>query len=341
MDTVKRGSEYSLPYSEYQSLLIAVTKAGCFKSTLKQHAFTFFAAVVGLCLSFYILTLTDVLWIQLINAFIAAFFTVQLGLLGHALSHSQVFESERVNRVLAVLVWGLGCGLSEGRWFFKHSVHHRSPNHIGQDPDLEIPFVFSDEQAGLRSDFQKKYLFPYQHILFWIGLWFVYPYNILNSMRYLFSDMTWRSAVEMILIFIHYIVAIKVTFLFLPTTTAVIFNLAALLFMGIYVGSAFAPNHKGEDMLSPNKKHNWVHQITLTRNIAPSPIISYVLSGIECQIEHHLFPTMPRFAYPRAREIVKDYCEKNNIPYHETSWIGSLQQIHNSLKDEACSFRSR
>jgi fatty acid desaturase len=286
------------------------------------------------------LTLSDSLLLQIINAVVFGFFSVQLGLIGHDLSHGGVFTSKKLNRWLAILVWSLGCGLSEGRWFYKHNAHHENPNHIGHDPDLEIPFVFSHEQALERPDFYKKWVFPYQHITFWFGLWFVYPYNILNSMRFLFSNHSLRSIIEILLMAIHFILLFGATLFFLPFTTAIIFNLIIFLVMGIYMGLIFAPNHKGEDMLEAEATYNWVHQITLTRNIKPGIFVSYFLGGLEHQIEHHLFPTMPRFRYQEARKIVRAFCHQQNIPYHETTWLESMRQIHASLREESRAWRT-
>ena len=88
-------------------------------------------------------------------------------------------------------------------------------------------------------------------------------------------------------------------------------------------------------MLEHDKTYNWVHQITLTRNIYPSFLVSYFLGGLEHQVEHHLFPNMARYKYAEARKIVEAFCVEKNIPYHQTTWLESLKQIHESLKDDA------
>lgn len=339
MNPEKRGGEYTLPLSEYEKLVAEVAAAECFKRTYLAHTLVSLVTLTGLGLSAYVITTTDTLWIQLLNACVAAFFTVQLGLLGHDLSHDGVFASKKKNDLWALVVWGIGCGLSEGRWFSKHNAHHRSPNHIGNDPDVDIPFIFSHEQASLYPAFYHKYLFPYQEYLFWVGVWFVYPYNILNSMKFLFREFSWRSATEIFLMLTHFTLTFGFTFWFLPISTAILFNLTVMLAAGVYMGMIFAPNHKGEDMLTPEEEHNWVHQITLTRNLIPSPVVSYFFGGLDRQVEHHLFPTMSRFQYHRAQEIVRGFCAEKNIPYKETTWLESLRQIHSSLKEEAQHWR--
>lgn len=339
MNNLQRGRAYTLPPAAYQKLLSEVTAAGCFSRTYRAYTFNLVFAFVGLLFSAYLITATNTIMLLIISACFAAFFSVQLGLLGHDLSHNAVFHSRKSNQLFALLLWGLGCGLSEGRWFSKHNAHHQAPNQIGHDPDLEIPFVFSSEQAASRSTFSKQYLFPNQHYLFWIGLWFVYPYNIFNSMRYMFHDLSWRSLTEITLLIIHFVITIGFTFWFLPPVTALFFNLLVFILIGLYMGILFAPNHKGEDMLLPTQQHNWVHQITLTRNLTPSPLVSYVFGGLEYQIEHHLFPTMSHFHYRTAQPLVQRFCVKNNIPYKEATCWSSFHEIHTSLRTEAHHWR--
>lgn len=325
----------TLPIEKYEQLKKALTEAGYFKRTYKKHVAVFLIAVMGILCSALIITITESIWVQSLNAIFAGFFAVQLGLLGHDLSHASVFKSAKKNQFSASLLWGLGCGLSESRWFSKHNAHHQAPNHIGHDPDVDIPFVFSHEQAILRSPFYQKYIFPHQYILFWIGIWFVYPYNILNSMRFLFKNINPRALAEIVFILIHFTVLFTFTFWFLPLVTALLFITLYFLTIGVYMAMVFAPNHKGEAMIAPEQEYNWVYQISLTRNITPSFLSSYIFGGLDYQIEHHLFPDMSRFYYARASVLIKEFCQKEGIPYHETSWVTSLVQIHQSLKAEA------
>lgn len=335
MDAPTKNPLKTLPLYEYEKLKKACLEAGYFKRTYRRHAIVFFIAIAGILFSAWIITLTDNLYIQTLNAMLAGFFVVQLGLLGHDLSHGGIFSSAKRNKIFASLLWSLGCGLSESRWFSKHNAHHQAPNHIGSDPDVDIPFVFSHEQASLRPPFYKKYIFPYQHILFWIGIWFVYPYNIRNSMKFLRKNNTLRSFTEMVFMLIHFGILFSFTFWFLPSLTALLFVTIHFLTIGIYMALVFAPNHKGEEMLAPEETYNWVYQITLTRNITPSPLLSYIFGGLDYQVEHHLFPEMSRFYYADASLLIKEFCRDEKIPYHETSWIDSLKQIHLALKEEA------
>ncbi len=341
MPTSSRETNQPLtrPISVYQNLYHQVDQAGLFARTYYAHTITSIITLAGILCVFFVIYYNDTWWVQVANAIMASFFTVQLGLLGHDLSHQGVFRSHRLNKLCAILVWGLGCGLSEGRWYHKHNAHHQAPNHIGHDPDIEIPFVFDHNQATGRSAFAKRWLLPYQPFLFWTGLWFVYPYNLLHSLRYVLKTLSWRDIGEITLMAIHFVVLFVYTFSTLPTTIALMFNAVVFLTIGIYMGLIFAPNHKGEVMFAPEQTYNWVYQIIATRNINPSFLTSYICGGLNYQIEHHLFPTMSRFHYPQASQLVQRFCTQEGIPYQQTSWLDSLREIHQALEAEAAAWR--
>ena len=48
--------------------------------------------------------------------------------------------------------------------------------------------------------------------------------------------------------------------------------------------------------------------------------------GLQFQIEHHLFPRLPRHNLREARELVRAVCAKHGIHYHEESFFGA--QLH-------------
>jgi len=107
------------------------------------------------------------------------------------------------------------------------------------------------------------------------------------------------------------------------------------LLAGIYMSLSFAPNHYGKEVIPEDVEYERVFQITSSRNLNPSWIGSFVFGGLDYQIEHHLYPTMPRKNYKKVGPMVKAFCQKHNIPYAETSLIGSLKEIYTALKAES------
>jgi linoleoyl-CoA desaturase len=61
-----------------------------------------------------------------------------------------------------------------------------------------------------------------------------------------------------------------------------------------------------------------IHQVKTTANFAPrNKVISWLVGGLNYQVEHHLFPRISHVHYPAINRIVKQTCRQYNIPYNE------------------------
>jgi len=312
--------------------------------TERRYAYYFLYAtlvILGVVISLYLITSTTSPYIQISNALFLGFLFVQAGMLGHDLSHRQVFCSERFNRFFSMFAWGLFGGLSESKWYEKHNAHHRHPNHVNRDPDLAMPFIFSDVQIAGTSQIVTRYVVPFQHVIFFALLPLQYMSMIAQTQFFIFYRFSLRSFSELLLILIHFLVLFLFVFFYLPFSLAVAYLLIHTAFCGIYMSLVFAPNHKGEAVIGENEIPPWTTQITSTRNVIPSPLIFHIFGGLNFQIEHHLFPSMARPNYLKIQPVVKRFCIVNNLQYHETSWLGSLKEIYFSLKREADAQRAR
>ena len=72
-------------------------------------------------------------------------------------------------------------------------------------------------------------------------------------------------------------------------------------------------------------------QVLTSRNVRGGVLVDLLLGGLNYQIEHHLFPNMPRPNLRRARPIIRQFCEDNGLPYSETSLLGSYRQVLHHL----------
>jgi fatty acid desaturase len=67
-------------------------------------------------------------------------------------------------------------------------------------------------------------------------------------------------------------------------------------------------------------------QVLTSRNVRGGPFVDFALGGLNYQIEHHLFPNMPRANLRRAQPIVAAYCAERGIPYAQTGLVESYRQ---------------
>jgi fatty acid desaturase len=107
----------------------------------------------------------------------------------------------------------------------------------------------------------------------------------------------------------------------------------AQLLGGLYLGATIAPNHKGMPTWSADARLGFVErQVLSSRNVRPGWLVDFVLGGLNYQIEHHLFPSMPRAHLSRACPIVQRFCAEHNLPYDERGALASYRIILSELQ---------
>src|SRR5207253_1367419 len=115
---------------------------------------------------------------------------------------------------------------------------------------------------------------------------------------------------------------------------AVAFVLLHQAVFGFYMGMVFAPNHKGLPVRDGAESLDWLYrQVITSRNIVSTRLTDFVYGGLNYQIEHHLFPSMPRANLRRARPIVQDFCLRNGLPYVEKGLVASYRDVSAYLRE--------
>jgi fatty acid desaturase len=266
-------------------------------------------------------------WWQLLVAGYFAVLSTQLGFLGHDAGHRQIFRSARCNYRLGVVLANLGVGFSYGWWVDKHNRHHAHPNDEDKDPDIGAgALIFTTRQAQASGRIARAF-YRFQ-------AWTFFPLLLLEainlrvaSLRYLLTDRDRSAKREVPLIVLHVVAYLAAVFVVLPPGKALAFVAIHQALFGLYLGCSFAPNHKGMPPLSAADNADYLRRQVLTsRNVRGHWLTDFVLGGLNYQIEHHLFPSMPRGNLRRAQRLVKDFCAGQHVPYLETGLISSYAQ---------------
>jgi fatty acid desaturase len=266
-------------------------------------------------------------WWQLAVAVFLAFVFTQFGFVGHEAGHRQISGSRRSNDIIGLLYGDLAIGLSFGWWVDKHNRHHAHPNQEGKDPDIEIAaLAFTEGQARSRGPI-ARFLYRYQAYLFF-PLLLLEAINLhVSSVRALARPSVRHRIWERALFAAHVIGYLGVVFWILSPVKAIVFIAVQQGLFGLYLGCSFAPNHKGMAILAADDHSDFLRRQVLTsRNVRGSRLIDYALGGLNYQIEHHLFPNMPRPHLRRAQPLVRQFCRQHDLPYCETSLSGSYAQ---------------
>ncbi len=283
-------------------------------------------AMMGL--SFYVAASLDLLWVQVLNGAFMAVVFAQLGFYAHDAGHLQIFRSPHRN-YLAMLGVGFLMGLSPSWWMDKHNNHHVNPNDVDLDLDINLPIIaFSKEQAVAKRGLARL-IVKYQAFLFF-PLLLIEALSIrADSAQFILrgKNVKYRWA-EALAIVGHFAIYFWLVFQFMNPMSAMVFVLTHQALIGVYMGSVFAPNHKGMLLVDRSTKLDFLRRQVLTsRNIRGNLFVDFLYGGLNYQIEHHLFPTIPRNRLASVRPIVRRYCQERNVPYHETGVISSWREV--------------
>ncbi|MBF6330734.1 fatty acid desaturase family protein [Nocardia transvalensis] len=282
-------------------------------------------------------------WWQLPVALWLSFCFVQIGLMGHDIGHHQVSRDRRTIDVLGYLHWNLLLGASFDWWVNHHNRHHSNPNHLLADPDIvRRKAIFAVEQAGQPMSAVRRVIVRFQDKVF-------FPMAALESLglRVLSISAIARGAVrrpwiEGTLLGTHLVCYFTAVFWVLEPGKALAFIGIHHVATGLYSGSIFAPNHKGMPVRSDGESLDWMtRQVVTARNIRGNRIVDYVYGGLNYQIEHHLFPSMPQPNLRRARPIVMTHCRTAGLGYHETSVAAAYAEILRHLRRVSLQVRGR
>ncbi len=328
------------PDGGYADLSRAIRSAGLLDRRYGYYAVTMtatLAAYAGLWVLF--VTLGDSWWQLGVAALLAVAFT-HVAFLGHDSGHKQIFRSRTANDVVGYLMGGL-VGLSFGWWMGKHNRHHSNPNHEDDDPDLDIPILaFTDRQSRDRSPLYR-WTAAHQAYLF-------FPLLLLEgfALHWAGIDAAIRGrlrlrALEQALLAVHLLAYLGVVFVVLPWPKAIAFVAVHQCLWGLYMGCSFAPNHKGMATMSAGDTTEFLRRQVLTSRDVGGRGANAALGGLNYQIEHHLFPTMPRPNLRRAQPIVQAFCEARGISYERCSLARSYADVLRHLHAVGAPLRSR
>lgn len=260
-------------------------------------------------------------------AVLLAFAYGQTGLLGHDLGHAQVTHRRRAMETLGLLHGNLALGFSYGWWMSHHTRHHNHPNHLDLDPDvLRRVVAFSPRQAEGASRL-RTFVIRRQARLFFPLLCLEVLGLRIGSVVAIRRGVVRRPRLELALLVVHAVGYTAVVFTVLPPLPGVLFVLVHQALFGVYLGCVFAPNHKGMPV-HEGEEPDWLsRQVLTSRNIRSSRLHDFLYGGLNYQIEHHLFPTMPRPHLRRCRPLVKAYCAEVGLPYYEVGAVRSYAEV--------------
>jgi fatty acid desaturase len=328
------------PVNEYAELKQRIKQKGLLDQQPVYYTYKILYTLGLMALSIACLIVFNHSWFQLLNAVLLAFASAQLGFIGHDLGHRQIFRSTRYFQLGSLVVGNLLLGWTWSWWIDKHNRHHAHPNEEEVDPDISIPMLaFTEDEAQRKQGF-LRFMVKYQAYLY-------LPLELLGWLTFLIFSISFivqkkakYPLTEGLVMTVHYLLYFALLCSCLSLGQALLFFVIHRALFGLYLGSVAAPNHKGMLIADKEKTLDFLHQqILSSRNIRSHPVTDFWYGGLNYQIEHHLFPTIPRNRLQETQQIVKAFCQEHEIPYHETSFLQSYGEIFQHLNRVSASVR--
>jgi fatty acid desaturase len=321
-------------------LLREVKAAGLLERRTAAYAMAIGINVGLMALTWAAIATVGATWWVLLLALPLGILTTRSAFFGHDAGHQQIASSRKLHDWIGMLHGNIVLGMSYAWWNDKHNRHHANPNHTDKDPDVGAGvLVWTLEQAegrkgleGWLSRNQARIFFP---------LLTLEGFNLkVSSIRFLLARRRTHQ-VELGLMAAHLVLYFTALFLIMSPAQALVFALLHHMIFGLHLGSVFAPNHKGMEM--PDDDTNWGHlekQVLTSRNVNGGLVTDWMMGGLNYQIEHHLFPSMPRANLRFAQPLVREYCERVGMPYVSTNLIDSYRLGLRHMHDVGAELRA-
>jgi linoleoyl-CoA desaturase len=230
-------------------------------------------------------------------------------------------------------------------WSQKHNINHHSYTNVeGMDDDIDIkPFI------RVHNNQPRYWFHRFQHVysLFLYGITYLF-WVFSNDFKKYFSGkiaehthMTKMSVAEHINFWVSKVLYvfffILVPFFFVGIVPTIVGYLVMAFTAGVVISIVFQLAHVVEEaeFITPTSDNmkietEWAkHQINTTVNFATkSKSMSWLLGGLNFQVEHHLFPRISHVHYPEINKIVKQTCSEFGIVYKEFPTVFSAIKSH-------------
>ncbi|CAC5371548.1 FADS2 [Mytilus coruscus] len=280
-------------------------------------------------------------------AIILATAQAQAGWTQHDYGHNSVFPSHKMNKIFHHIVIGHIKGASSHWWNFRHFQHHAKPNVGKKDPDVDFPYLLLlGENFPVTWGKQKKGFMPYnqqQNYFFLTMPPLLLPlYFHFENILFVFKRRDWVDLLMTVSFFGRYFYLYTQFWGAWGVFGFYMFFWGAWGVFGFYMFVRFLESHwfvwvtqmsHISMKIDVDRDNDWfTSQLVSTCNVHQGLFNDWFTGHLNFQIEHHLFPTMPRHNLHKVAPLVKSLCKKHNIEYLSLPLFGAFARLVTSLK---------
>jgi fatty acid desaturase len=250
----------------------------------------------------------------------------------HDAGHDAIIKS-RVKAFWAIEVLGIFfLGMPQnGYHHYIHRRHHGSTNVLGRDLALDThPIAWDESQVSKRW---RKFLPLQAHLWFFVVLPLAYPLLNLGSISYSIRKKQFVVLAALVARWVIFSVLFRdhLTLIWVPA-----------MISGFVLGFMASLNHFHLPM-SRSPSSSFVGSVfERTQNIKEKgKVWTWLSGGLNHHIEHHLFPDMPSYNYPKISREVKTFAKYHRLPYQEARVADIVEALTLKLKNPQSSVKIR
>ncbi|GLU00755.1 hypothetical protein SLE2022_181000 [Rubroshorea leprosula] len=339
---------------DYRRLVSEFAKSGLFEKKGHIAFCSVFSVSVMFLIVLYGVLRCESVWSHLGSAMVLGMLWMQSTYVGHDSGHYQVMMTSGYNKIAQLLAGNCVTGISIAWWKWTHNQHHIACNSLDHDPDLQhIPmFAVSSHlfnsitsyfyERKLKFDSLARFFISYQHWTFYPVMCVARVNLFLQTFLLLFNPN--RRVPDRAL----NIMGILVFWTWFPLLVSYLPNWEQRI---MFVLTSFAVtsiqhvqfclNHFSANVyIGPPEGNNWFEKQTSgTLDISCSSWMDWFFGGLQFQLEHHLFPRLPRCQLRKVSPLVRDLCKKHNLPYRSLSFFEANQWTIRTLRTAALQAR--
>lgn len=257
-------------------------------------------------------------------------------------SFVEVTTSPMTNKLVQLISGNCLTGISIAWWKWTHNQHHIACNSLDHDPDLQhIPIfaVSSRFFSSLTSRFYcrklefdslARILVSYQHWTFYPVMCFGRINLFIQTFLLLFSCRRVPDRALNILGLLVFWTWFPLLVSCLPSwPERVMFVMVSFVVTAVQ-HIQFCLNHfSGEVYVGMPSANDWFEKQTKgTIDVSCSRWMDWLYGGLQFQLEHHLFPRLPRGQLRKIAPLAQELCKKHNLPYRSLSfWEANVSTV--------------
>lgn len=313
------------------ALRASLDRAGCFAPAPWFLVRDITLVLLVYATAYAVLLMDPVPALRVAALLLLAFVSVQAGFVAHEAGHGAITRNRWGAALIGYVFNTLLTGLTYSHFQSIHRRHHAHTNEVGRDPDIAGK-VFGLHAAAARA---KRGLGAFitrrQSWMIWI-LVSLQGFSLkFDSVQEMWQEPR-TTRLDQCVLLLHVALWFGLPVWVLGAGDALLNYLLMTWFVGPYLGAIFIVNHIGMRVIEPGE--SWTHmqrQLAVTRNLRGGPFNDFLFGGLNSHIEHHLFPTIPTARLGVARPLLREFCRRNDVPYHETSWLGATREVREHL----------